>query len=58
MLVNKINCCKYKEGGKEFKVFYYANVVAARNSNLPHYGGNLSYYEGNIPYIIATCLYS
>jgi hypothetical protein len=58
MLVNKINCCKYEEGGEEFRVPYYASAAAVCNSNLLYCGGNLSYCEGNIPYIMATCLYS
>jgi hypothetical protein len=58
MLVNKINYYKYKEGGKKFKVFYYASAAAVYNSNLPYCSGNLPYYKGNVPYIIATYLYS
>jgi hypothetical protein len=58
MLINKINCCKYKEGGEEFKVLYYANAAAVCNGNLLYYSGNLPYCEGNILYIMATCLYS
>ena len=41
-MVDKIDYWEYRERGKEFKVPYYANAVAA--------------CDGNLPYIKATCL--
>jgi hypothetical protein len=43
-MVEKINCYKYREGGKELKVPHHTNTAAAR--------------DGNMPYIKATCLIS
>jgi hypothetical protein len=40
MLVNKLDCQEYKEGGKELKVFYYASAAAAYNGNLPYITAN------------------
>jgi hypothetical protein len=40
MIVNKLNCLKYKERGKELKVLYYASAAATYNSNLPYMMAN------------------
>ena len=42
MLVNKLDCLRIKERGKELKVLYYASAAAVR--------------DGNLPYVKATCL--
>jgi hypothetical protein len=39
-MVKKINCLKYKEGGKEFKVPYRASTAAVYNSNIPYITAN------------------
>ena len=35
-MVEKLNCLKYGEKGKELKVPYYASAAVARDGNLPH----------------------
>ena len=35
-MVEKLNCCEYRERGKELKVFYYASATAVRDGNLPY----------------------
>jgi hypothetical protein len=40
MLVKKLDDIFYKERGKEFKVPYYTNAAATRDSNLPHMTAN------------------
>jgi hypothetical protein len=44
VIVKKINCWEYGEGGEEFKVPHHASAVAA--------------YDGNMLYVKATCLMS
>ena len=41
-MVNKLDCLRIKERGKELKVPYHASAAAAR--------------DGNLPYVKATCL--
>ena len=41
-MIKRLDYGKYEEGGKEFKVPYYASAAAA--------------YDGNLPYIKAMCL--
>jgi hypothetical protein len=41
MLVKRLFFLKeYKEGGKEFKVLYYASTAATYDSNLPYVTAN------------------
>ena len=56
-MVKKLNCLKYREKSKKFKVPYYTSTAAARDGNLPYYNSNMPYCKGNLSYIIAICLY-
>ena len=42
MMVDKLNCLRIEERGKEFKVPYHASTAAV--------------HDGNLPYIKVTCL--
>ena len=42
MLVDKLDCLRIEERGKELKVPYYTSTAAV--------------YDGNLPYIKVTCL--
>ena len=44
-----INCCKYKERGKELKVPHHASTAAVHDGNLP-------YCDGNMPHVKVTYL--
>ena len=41
-MVKKLDCCEFRERGKELKV--------------PHYTSAAVVYDGNLPYIKAACL--